>query len=57
MKYVVFIYLIILQMVCDAQIISTICGTGIHGNTGNYGLAIDAEIISPDPGAFDKYGN
>ena len=44
-------------MVCDAQIISTICGTGIHGNTGNYGLAIDAEIISPDPGAFDKYGN
>jgi sugar lactone lactonase YvrE len=41
----------------NAQIISTIGGTGIIGNTGDGGLATLANISYPGAGIFDKHGN
>ncbi len=39
------------------QIITTIAGNGILGNTGDGGLATAAQINYPVGGAFDKQGN
>jgi sugar lactone lactonase YvrE len=39
------------------EIITTIAGTGIHANTGDFGPAINANIYYPDFSAVDTEGN
>ncbi len=56
-------YSLLLLLVCflpfyvPAQIITTIAGNGIIGNTGDGDLAVNAEISYPIGGVFDKIGN
>jgi len=40
-----------------AQIITTIAGNGMTGNTGDGGPATSASIDYPTGGTFDKVGN
>ena len=55
-KILLFILLIFIKYV-DAQIISTIAGNGIQGDSGDAGAAISCELLNPDGIAIDKHGN
>ena len=57
MKKCTFFILIILPLAINAQIITTIAGTGSAVFSGDSGLAINAGIPSPSWGDFDKKGN
>ena len=46
-----------LFLAANAQIITTIAGTGTMGYSGDNGPAIHAELHSPKGSALDKYGN
>jgi len=44
-------------LLCDAQYISTVVGTGVEAYGGDGGMAATAEIYKPDAIAFDRSGN
>ena len=46
-----------IRKISNTGIISTIAGTGINGNTGNGGAAINANLDYPSGVAIDKKGN
>jgi len=57
MKKFLFLYIFLIPVITNAQIITTISGNGIALNTGNGGLAINAPLLAPISNAFDKDGN
>lgn len=57
MKNILSILCFIIQFNSEAQIISTIAGTGMHSNTGDGGPASVATLSFPARSTFDKNGN
>jgi hypothetical protein len=55
-KTCLLLFMIIVCCVCNAQIINTVIGNGVSGNSGDGGSAATAEIFPVDI-AIDKVGN
>ena len=56
MKYTVLLLIILLQLVCCQNIITTIAGTGTDGSSGDNGAATSATLNGPHGVAVDASG-
>ena len=56
MKYIVLFFIILLQLVCCQNIITTIAGTGSAGYSGDNGAATSARLYYPSGVALDALG-
>ena len=56
MKYIVLFFIILLQLVCCQDIITTIAGTGLSGYSGNNVAATSAAFFYPIVVALDASG-
>jgi len=57
MKVVIILFLASISLVPSAQVINTIAGNGILGNSGNGGISTSAELNYPFTCVFDSHGD